>query len=82
MQQTYTCVSLVSFYSCQELIIPVLEIRDILVRIPGSVDPYLWLMDSDPAPFFSDFKAAKKIIFSLHITDRRHIIFSLKNSIF
>ncbi len=33
----------------------------------GSPDPYLWLMDPDPTPFFSDLKDAKKIIF-LHLT--------------
>ncbi len=30
----------------------------------GSTDPYLWLMDPDPTPFFIDFKDAKKIFFS------------------
>ncbi len=49
--------------------IPVLGIRDILVRIwiPGSVspDPYLWLMD--PTPFFIEFEDAKKnIFFQIH----------------
>jgi hypothetical protein len=29
-------------------------------------DPYLWLTDPDPTPFFSDFKEAKKKFF-LHI---------------
>ncbi len=44
-----------------------LGIRDILVRIlipiPGSSDPYLWLMDPDPISFFIGFKAAKKYFF-------------------
>jgi len=35
----------------------------------GSVDPYLLLSDPDltpdPAPFFSDFKDAKKLFFSI-----------------
>jgi hypothetical protein len=46
----------------------------------GSADPYLWLMDPDLTPFFSDFKDAKKNYFYhffLQLT-RRHIIFSLK----
>ncbi len=37
-------------------------------RGSGSADPYLWLMDPDPtpdpAPFFSDFKDERKLIFS------------------
>ncbi len=45
-------------------------LRDCVMR--GSVgdpwyfgaDPYLWLMDPDPTPFFSDFKDEKK---SFHI---------------
>ncbi len=43
----------------------VLVIRDILVRMRRSVP--LWLTDPDPAPFFSDFKDAKKIIYFFHI---------------
>ncbi len=54
----------------------------------GSGDPYLWLVDPDPdstpdqTPFFSNFKDAKKLIFSsfFYIT-LRHFIFSLKNLI-
>jgi hypothetical protein len=30
----------------------------------GSPDPYLWLMDPDPTPFFIDFKDAIKHFFS------------------
>ncbi len=30
----------------------------------GSPDPYLWLMDPDPAPFFRDFKDVKNNFFS------------------
>jgi hypothetical protein len=45
-------------------------------------DPHLWIMDSDPIPFFSDFLDAKKInffIFSL-ITEltHRHNILKIK----
>ncbi len=29
------------------------------------VDPYLWLMDPDPTPFFSDLKDAKNYVFFL-----------------
>jgi hypothetical protein len=57
----------------------VLGIRDILVRIRGSVsDP-----TRDPTPFFSDFKDTKIIFFLSYFflitySTTRHIIFSLK----
>ncbi len=44
-----------------EVLLSVLGISDIADLV--SPDPYLWLMDSDPTPFFSDFKDTK--IFSV-----------------
>jgi hypothetical protein len=40
---------------------PVLGVRDVLVRIRILTDPY-------PTPFFSDFKDAKKLFFSLYFS--------------
>jgi hypothetical protein len=48
-------------------------------------DPYLWLLDPDPTPFYSDFKDANKIfiLFTYNfIKISYNIIFSLKNLIF
>ncbi len=41
-------------------------------RGSGSPDPYLWLMDPNPTPFFSDFKDAKKIFLYFFLETFRH----------
>jgi hypothetical protein len=46
----------------------VIESRSVVDPWHFGADPYLWLTDPgptpDPTPFFSDFKDAKKLIFS------------------
>jgi hypothetical protein len=50
--------------TCTLPLAAVLGICDILVQIRIRIpDPYLWLMDPDPAPFFNDFKDVKKKYF-------------------